>query len=195
MAIFFTSDTHFFHKNIITYCDRPFRTADGQPDVRAMNEGLVKAWNSCVGKDDVVYHLGDFGFGAPAKLLEARKQLNGKVILIRGNHDSKPNRWLLKGDEVHEHLMMGTVFMTHAPPTPNPFGGYRFVKQNPVPDEATLILCGHVHEKWTSDIYIKDGRARTVYNMGVDVFGMAPVALEHVHINAPGIKEAWEATP
>jgi calcineurin-like phosphoesterase family protein len=193
--IFFTSDTHFFHARIIEYCDRPFRTADGQPDVRAMNEALVANWNNLVGNDDVVYHLGDFGFGPPAKLLEARKQLNGKVILIRGNHDSKPNRWLLKGDEIHDSLMVGTVFMTHAPPVENPFDNYRKIQINPVPPEATIILCGHVHEKWDSNVYVSEGRARTVYNMGVDVYGMAPVALEHSHINAPGIKEAWEAKP
>jgi calcineurin-like phosphoesterase family protein len=157
-----------------------------------MNEALVANWNNLVGKDDVVYHLGDFGFGPPAKLLEARKQLNGKIILIKGNHDSKPNRWLLKSDEVHDCLMVGTVFMTHAPPVENPFDNYRKIRINPVPKEATIILCGHVHEKWIDKVYVSEGRARTVYNVGVDVCGMAPTALADA---LPGVKEAWEAVP
>ena len=48
MAVFLTADTHFFHKNIVDYCDRPFRTLDGHPDVKAMNEALIEQWNATV---------------------------------------------------------------------------------------------------------------------------------------------------
>ena len=53
---FFTSDTHFGHKNIIRFCKRPFETVD------IMDPKLVDAWNSVVKKNSVVFHLGDFTF-------------------------------------------------------------------------------------------------------------------------------------
>ena len=50
----FTSDLHFGHKNVITYCDRPWAT------VEEMNEALIKIWNDTVHPKDTVYCLGDF---------------------------------------------------------------------------------------------------------------------------------------
>lgn len=80
MGVFFISDTHFGHENIIKYCDRPFTT------VKEMNEKIIKNWNSVVKRDDIVYFLGDFCFGDvnPEKML---KKLNGKKRMILGNHD------------------------------------------------------------------------------------------------------------
>ena len=51
--IFFTSDHHFYHTNIIKYCQRPFQS------VEEMNEVMVERWNAVVGKNDTVYYLGD----------------------------------------------------------------------------------------------------------------------------------------
>lgn len=55
--VFFTSDTHFNHTNIIKYCQRPFR------DIYEMNETLIANWNNVVAPDDIVFHLGDFCLG------------------------------------------------------------------------------------------------------------------------------------
>ncbi len=81
MTDFFTSDTHFFHHNIIKYCRRPF------PDVEKMSYELVKRWNSVVGYNDTVYHLGDFMWGTREEGKRIRAHLNGSICLIRGNHD------------------------------------------------------------------------------------------------------------
>lgn len=75
---FFTADTHFNHKNIIRYCNRPFST------VEEMNETLIRNWNEKIKPNDTVYHIGDFGFGNLEPIL---KRLNGKKILIIGSHD------------------------------------------------------------------------------------------------------------
>lgn len=56
--IYFIADTHFYHENIIKYCNRPFKNS------KQMNEYIVNKWNSVVTKDDIVYHLGDVGFGS-----------------------------------------------------------------------------------------------------------------------------------
>lgn len=76
-----TSDTHFFHANIIKYCNRPF------VDVDEMNAVLVERWNSIVGQNDIVHHLGDFCFGKKENVLEILPKLNGKIDIVLGNHD------------------------------------------------------------------------------------------------------------
>lgn len=78
---FFTSDTHFYHHNIIRYCNRPFIDKDH------MNSVLIENWNKAVSPDDTVWHLGDVSFGKPHETLELLSQLNGKINLIPGNHD------------------------------------------------------------------------------------------------------------
>ena len=81
MNIWFTSDTHFYHSNIIRYCDRPFKHAD------EMNEILIENWNRVVQPDDQIYHLGDFAFCPPDKAANIARRLHGKKFLLKGNHD------------------------------------------------------------------------------------------------------------
>jgi len=78
LSIFFTSDTHFNHANIIRFCNRPFS------DVLQMNETIIENWNKVVKPEDKVYHLGDFGFGEVGYIID---RLNGKITLIRGSHE------------------------------------------------------------------------------------------------------------
>lgn len=80
--VWFTSDLHFWHKNICKYCNRPFETME------EMNQALINNWNSVVKEDDTVFVLGDMGFCGYDKLEPLMSQLNGKKYLIQGNHDS-----------------------------------------------------------------------------------------------------------
>ena len=82
MKIFVISDTHFYHEKIIKYCNRPFSS------VEEMNKTLIRNWNETVSGKDVVLHLGDFGLGEKGKIAEIISTLNGKKILIMGNHDN-----------------------------------------------------------------------------------------------------------
>ena len=79
--IFFTSDTHFGHNNILKYTQRPYA------NINEHDEGLIANWNSVVSPDSIVFHLGDVAFASPERAAEILSQLNGHKILILGNHD------------------------------------------------------------------------------------------------------------
>jgi calcineurin-like phosphoesterase family protein len=98
---FFTSDLHFFHSNIIKYCDRPYE------DAIEMNENIISNWDSTIGEFDHVYILGDVSFGKATETLEILKRLPGIKYLIYGNHDRviRDNKILRdQFAEVHEFL-------------------------------------------------------------------------------------------
>ena len=80
--IFFTSDLHFGHENVLRFDNRPFET------VEEMDDELIKRWNDKVGKGDLVYVLGDLIWKtATNEAIRIIKRLNGQIILIKGNHD------------------------------------------------------------------------------------------------------------
>lgn len=83
---FFTSDLHFFHKNLLVKKFTKRHELYGE-DVNFMNLDLIKRWNSVVSPDCDVFNLGDIGFASKSKLLEVVSQLNGRIHLIKGNHD------------------------------------------------------------------------------------------------------------
>ena len=156
MKIWFTSDTHFGHKNVIHYCNRPFSSVD------SMTEGMISRWNEKVKEEDLVYHLGDFAFLSKSKLAEIVNRLNGKIILIQGNHDSNSIRSLFW--ESHKSLEVNvngkTIHLSHYPKS----------------HECGLVLCGHVHEKWK----VADYSGITNVNVGVDVWDYYPVSFEEI---------------
>jgi len=104
--IFIISDHHFFHNNIIRYCNRPFYS------YQEMNEIMIKKWNEVVGVNDIVIHLGDFAWRGKAGLI--RPQLNGTIVLIRGNHD-----YTVTEDDgfviVDGNLIIRNIIFSHRP--------------------------------------------------------------------------------
>ena len=108
-TLFFTSDTHFGHEKVIQYSSRSFDS------VGQMNESLIDNWNSTVGVNDWVYHLGDVSFRrAPIDYL---RRLNGNIVVLLGNHDSE--RQLQRCvDEGVIHSWRDTVYKR--------WGGHRF---------------------------------------------------------------------
>lgn len=81
MTIWFTSDLHIGHRNIITYCNRPFR------DVQEMDEMLIKNWNAVVQPGDQVYVVGDMCLARPEYGVSRIGRMNGEKFLVEGNHD------------------------------------------------------------------------------------------------------------
>ena len=79
--LFFIADTHFNHANVIKFEQRPFA------DLDEMHRHMIQAWNNRVQKQDLVYICGDFVWKGGEKGIEIASQLNGRKILIRGNHD------------------------------------------------------------------------------------------------------------
>lgn len=119
MRLFFTSDTHFGHENIIGYCDRPFK------NVGHMDETLIRNWNATVTPDDQVFHLGDFCI--KGNYHKYRKRLNGNIIHIKGNHDK--NSKILSAT-----LTLGGLIW--------------YACHIPEEGKGNRVICGHVHELW-----------------------------------------------
>ena len=107
------SDTHFGHKSILVYEKRPFR------DVAEMEEVIIKNWNAVVKKDDMVYHLGDFGFYPKDILAKVVASLNGRITLIKGNHDNHSNKWFrdigFREVIAYPIIIHGTIILSHEP--------------------------------------------------------------------------------
>lgn len=85
MKTYITSDIHFSHSNILKFCPDSRKFAD----VEEMDRKILEIWNSIINEDDLTYILGDFAFTNAEKATRFAQRLNGRKILIKGNHDSK----------------------------------------------------------------------------------------------------------
>jgi calcineurin-like phosphoesterase family protein len=152
-AIFVFSDTHFNHKKILKYCNRPFS------NVREMNEALVSRWNSVVSGHDHVYFLGDFVFHGSVGYWAHR--LNGKIHFIRGNHDRRlrfaRRRKLLKYG--------GGRFMLVHDPAHVPVGW------------TGWVIHGHTHNNRLAEFPFINGDAKRI-NVSAELVGYMPVRLD-----------------
>lgn len=170
--IWFTSDWHLHHANIIKYCDRPFK------NTHFMNKVILEKYHQNIRENDQVYFLGDMTMWGPShtdRFAPLMQSLPGIKHLILGNHDRfKPFAYhkmgftsvhtMLHKTFHHENLMFGQAdfFMAHDPAWAN------------IPE--TLWICGHVHEKWKT---LKTDTC-SIVNVGVDVWDFEPVSLEDV---------------
>lgn len=170
--VWFTSDTHFYHTNIINFCRRPFES------IEEMNETLIANWNKVGGTNDIVFHLGDFCLGDSTKWNGILDRLNGKIYLILGNHDlrnfraSYTERFELVTMQMNIEIDKQKICLNHYP-----FlcydGSYDGVWQ----------LFGHVH---TNRDNTGNDAARlkmlfpTQYDVGVDGNDFTPVSFAQV---------------
>jgi calcineurin-like phosphoesterase family protein len=86
MKTWITSDLHFGHTNIMSFCPKTrghFRNVDH------MNSEMIRMWNDSVAQDDLVYILGDVAFTNAQQACAIMNSLAGTKILIQGNHDAK----------------------------------------------------------------------------------------------------------
>lgn len=182
--IYFTSDTHLSHQNIIKYCNRPFN------DVDHMNEMLIKNYNEVVQSDDTVFFLGDVAMGRLDDSLPKVSRLNGHKILVAGNHDrcwstrhDERLEWERRYKEVgFEQIEYGEyivnfeawgleVKLDHFPYEDDVRHKDRFDERLPI-NEGHWLLHGHVHNSWK----VKEN----MINVGVDVWNYYPVSIETI---------------
>ncbi len=167
--IYFISDTHFYHSNIIKYCNRTFK------DVNEMNETIISNWRFFITKDDIVYHLGDFCLSSDDDIKNIFNRLNGNKILIRGNHDRK---------SVKFYKDIGFEILTHAPII---LEEYKLILSHvPLPDvkikNGYINLHGHIHNKNISEDYPKNIYSEIKHiNLSVDVTDYKPVSLDKIN--------------
>ena len=143
--IFYISDLHFDHKNVIKFDNRPFKNVD------EMNQKLITLWNEEVRKCDTVYILGDFCWGKTERWIELLNILKGQKILIRGNHDLKQYSAELKSkfSDIKEYKEI------------NDNGRHVILSHYPIPcynhdyNNKYFMLYGHVHQTKEYDLINK----------------------------------------
>ena len=168
MSIFITSDTHFGHDREFIFQPRGFR------DIYSHDQNIIHNWNSVVGKNDTVYHLGDVMLGDNIHGLECLKQLNGQIHIIRGNHDTNPRLALYKEcDNVVEvrdaaYLKYGKYhfFLTHYPCNSGSL-------EKDCLKGMTCNFFGHTHQQTN---FYRD--IPYMYHVGVDSHNCTPVNID-----------------
>ena len=180
--IYFTSDLHFGHENVIRFDNRPFETVD------EMDAELIRRWNAKVDRGDLVYVLGDMIWktkNSTAQILI--ENLNGQIILIRGNHDRFLSNAKAKNclaavtdyDEIKMSLEDGTVrrcILSHYfIPL---YNGHR---------NGAIHLHGHSHFTDEADLEIDlaeqlnaQGMQNEIYNVGCMYWNYEPVTLDEI---------------
>ena len=180
MKTFFISDTHFSHKNIIKYEERPFSSVD------AMDEAMILNWNNKVSNNDRVFIIGDFIFGDEERALEILDRLNGQKFMIKGNHDSflKSKAVRAKFGWIKDYAEIKidgkSICMFHYPI-------HRWNKAH----HGSIHLFGHVHSNYRSN-HPMDKPHENSYNVGVDVNNFEPCTLEEIiHNNKKWVEVAF----
>lgn len=163
MTIWFTSDTHFGHTNIIKYCNRPFQSA------QEMDEKMIAKWNARVKPDDLVYHIGDFSLVRDRDQVENYiRRLTGHIHLVHGNHD-------------RQQVLDARGFASR--PTP-----YKEIKVG----EQKIILCHYAFKVWNgshrgswnlhghSHGNLDRDFKRKQLDVGVDCWNYQPISFEEI---------------
>ncbi len=157
--IWFSSDYHFYHTNILKYCNRPFETVD------EMNEEIIKRHNELVSPHDFVFFLGDLTFKRGTG--ELLNRMNGVFTYIYGNHDKNIRSLPMIMDATIRIKGGKILHMTHRPDNTDRSCDY--------------LVCGHVHEKWkVQHLKGHNGVNKILINVGVDVWNFYPVSLDKV---------------
>ena len=169
--IYCTSDCHFNHKNILSYepQSRPFAT------IEEMNETIISNWNSVVTAEDEVWVLGDFFMGQLTAIDPILDRLNGKIHLVRGNHDQK-NRikiYEAHGIDIHDIAYIqykGRYFVLCHFPNENK----EFIRMIIEDNSEVVWLYGHVHSK------APKGYVNGTYHVGVDTNNLTPISIQQI---------------
>lgn len=174
--IWFTSDTHFGHKNIIEYNKRPYASVD------EMDAALIANWNARVKYDDTIYHLGDFAFTKAWRFVEILSALNGFKHWVCGNHDHEALR-LQAGQfsavyvDRYVEIKIGdaAIVLCHFP----------LLSWNQS-HRGAWNLHGHLHGDSHNDPLILASKHPRRVDVGVDCWNYAPVSFGEIVASRAG---------
>lgn len=158
--IWFTSDTHFTHGNIM----RHYKDRERFADEDEMCEYMVQQWNSMIHRRDTVFHIGDFGGHDASKDVRVARRLNGKLHFVPGNHDRRllKTRFTERCARVYPYsyaevsINKQKIILCHFP----------IWEWNGI-NRGTWHIHGHVHGKPT-------GIPGKIMDVGVDGNGLVP---------------------
>lgn len=184
--IFFSSDQHFGHRNVLRFCGRPYR------DEKEMGQALIDNWNSVVTNDDIVVSMGDFfWFNDSHSIKKCIDKLNGKEIyLVLGNHDKRESFRRVTDERFHIVDGITHIFL-RCDDTERWYQKTFEIVCSHYPlmtwshrDRGAINLFGHIHSGWlrSCDDYDQNlplwkGQQLDV---GVDNQNFTPVSFEDV---------------
>lgn len=163
------SDTHFNHANILNFLNDDGSHLREFADVKEMNEMMIENWNNCVKGEDTILHLGDFSMGNATRFREIISRLNGRKILIKGNHDNlKLSNYAEFFDDIRSFDRPNSqkIVFTHIPLHPSSL------------KEGVINAHGHTH--WR-DVRHESGELDYKYlNLSIEKTNFSPVSMDWV---------------
>lgn len=167
--IFITSDTHFGHDREFLFGPRGFTS------IEEHDQEVIRRWNSVVGPDDVVYHLGDVMLNDNAHGMECLRQLNGQIKIVPGNHDTDNRLKLYVQLENIEVMPMAILlkyqkynfYLSHHPTLTSNLEKAPYLRMH------LINLYGHTHQqgKFFQDMPF-------MFHVGMDSNNCTPVLLD-----------------
>jgi len=159
-GFYLCSDCHWYHENIIKYCNRPFKNAE------EMNEVMFNNWQETISPEDKVIYLGDWVIGSDKKYAIAQvlhDELNGKKLFIQGNHD----------EQLHKHTTIKTIKGT----IEVKYKGLNILLcHEPIWDfDHDLQVCGHIHNN-----EVNNQLKWNMFNAGMEMTNYTPVHIDDV---------------
>lgn len=172
-----TSDQHFNHEAVIRYSRRPFAS------VEEMNERLIEGHNATVGRSETCLFLGDFAFGTIDQAQEVLARLNGRKVLVVGNHDRSAARMAKLGFDLVVDRLTTTVGGQLVRASHRPYAGMRSAEEAqplgsgslstwPREGREGFLLHGHTH--------LTKRREGQAVHVGVDAWDYRPARIEEI---------------
>ena len=164
--IYYTSDLHLGHANIIKLCQRPFYTVD------EMNYTLIANWNDRVTNNDTVYICGDLIFRSATDPTWLINSLKGKKHLILGNHD---NSWISKVD-LSQYFESVSNLLTFS----NEKHKITLCHYPMMSFEGKYLIHGHIHNNKGDTYWPLLRTMENVLNASVEINNYMPVTFDEL---------------
>jgi len=179
--IYLIGDTHFYHNNIIEYCNRPFKSS------LEMNDIIIENWNSIITEDDTVIHLGDFAIGYDREnynnkkdcYIDLMRKLNGEKILVRGNHDHESVSFYkdIGFEEVYDYFVYEDILFFHYPLKIDKYTKkeQKEMIERVKKEQFNYVIHGHIHNNSET--------LKNHFNCSIENINYKPIEFEEIKRN------------